>query len=80
MRTMPNAAADLKLMAQEKILWLDKLMDGKEFICGKRFTLADIMLFCFMNFAATVGQGLSPEAKNLVSWFEKVNERPSSSA
>ena len=80
MRVIPEAAEGLKLIAQEKILWLDSLMEGKEFVCGDRFTLADIMLFCFLNFGATVGQTINPEAKNITAWFEKVKERPSAAA
>ena len=44
MTLIPNAAEDLKKIAQEKITWLDNLIAGKEFICGDRFSLADIML------------------------------------
>ena len=80
MRVIPEAAEGLKLIAQEKILWLDSLMEGKDFVCGDRFTLADIMLFCFLNFGATVGQTINPEAKNITAWFEKVKERPSAAA
>ena len=80
MRVIPEAAEGLKLIAQEKILWLDSLMEGKEFVCGDRFTLADVMLFCFLNFGATVGQTINPEAKNITAWFEKVKERPSAAA
>ena len=80
MRVIPEAAEGLKLIAQEKILWLDSLMEGKEFVCGDRFTLADVMLFCFLNFGATVGQTINPEAKNITAWFEKVKERPSTAA
>ena len=80
MRVIPEAAEGLKLIAQEKILWLDSLMEGKEFVCGDRFTLADVMLFCFLNFGATVGQTINPEAKNITAWFEKIKERPSASA
>ena len=80
MRTIPEAAEGLKLIAQEKILWLDNLMEGKEYICGERFTLADVMLFCFLNFGTTVGQVINPDAKNILNWFEKVKKRPSASA
>jgi glutathione S-transferase len=55
-------------------------MEGKEFICGDRFSLADVMLFCFLNFGATVGQAISEDCTNLVAWFERVKARPSSSA
>jgi len=35
MRTIPEAADGLKLIAQEKIIWLDGLMEGKQFVCGE---------------------------------------------
>jgi len=80
MRTIPEAAEGLKAIAQEKIAWLNDQMEGKEFICGSRFSLADVMLFCFLNFGTTVGQGIDQECKNIVSWYEKVEGRPSSTA
>ena len=46
------------MIAQERLQWLDKQLDGKEFICGDRFTLADIMLYCFLNFGVSVGQAI----------------------
>lgn len=80
MRTIPEAAEGLKAIAQEKIAWLNDQMEGKEFICGSRFSLADVMLFCFLNFGTTVGQGIDQECKNIVSWYERVEGRPSSTA
>ena len=66
--------------AKENLALLDGQMEGKEFICGNNFTLADIMLFCFLHFGTTVGQNIDPELKNINSWFEKVKERPSAAA
>ena len=80
LRTFPESADEFKAQAQENLSLLDRQMDGKEFICGANFSLADIMLFCFLNFGTTVGQAINPKAKNIVSWFEKVKARPSASA
>ena len=80
MQTIPEAADGLKSIAQEKLAWLNGEMDGKDFICGDRFSLADIMLFCFVAFGATVGQNLSKENTNINSWYDRVNERPSATA
>ena len=80
MTLIPNAAEDLKKLAQEKLAWLDNLMGGKEFICGDRFSLADIMLFVFLEFGATVGQPLNEKNKNIIAWYEKVSLRASASA
>ncbi|KRB52257.1 MAG: glutathione S-transferase family protein [Pseudomonadota bacterium] len=75
MRTIPHAASDLKEIAKEKLAWLDGLMAGKTWIAGERFTLADIMLFCFIQFGATVGQALDPDNKNLAAWQDRVKAR-----
>jgi len=79
-RTIPQAAADLKTLAQEKLTWLDGLMSGKTWLAGDRFTLADIMLFCFLQFGAQVGQPLNPENKNIAAWFERVKARTAEKA
>lgn len=80
MRTIPHAAGDFKTLAQEKISWLDGLMAGKTWVCGERFTMADILLFSFLDFGGAVGQPLNPENKNIVAWFERVKARPSAAA
>ena len=80
MTLIPHAAADLKALAQEKITWLDGLMDGKEFICGDRFTLADILLFVFIEFGTQVGQPLNDANKNIASLYGRVGSRPSAQA
>ena len=74
---IPQAADDLKAVVQEKLVWLEGLMDGKEFICGDRFTLADILLFAFLEFGASVGQPLDAKCERLQAWYARVAARPS---
>ena len=77
---IPDAADDLKAIAQERLAWLDKQLEGKEFICGDRFSLADIMFYCFLHFGSTVGQSINPDNTNIVSLYEKIGMRESASA
>ena len=77
MRCLPEAADGLKACAQDKLTWLDGLMEGKEFIAGDSFTLADILLYCFLHFGVSVGQPLNEDNANIKSWFERIDERPS---
>jgi glutathione S-transferase len=77
---IPQAADDLKSLAQERLTWLDGQMDGKQFVCGDRFTLADILLFCFLEFGAQVGQPINTANKNISAWYAKVKQRPSAAA
>lgn len=80
MRLIPHASADLKTLAQEKITWLDGLIAGRDFVVGSSLTLADILLYCTLDFGATVGQPLNRDNKNIVEWFARVKARPSAEA
>jgi glutathione S-transferase len=77
---IPQAADDLKAIAREKLTWLDGLIAGRQYIAGDRFTLADIHLWVFLDFAGQVGQALDPANKNLTAWMARVAERPSAAA
>lgn len=79
-RTMPQAADDLKTLAREKLAWLDGLMTDNPFIAGSRFTLADIFLFAFLDFGRTVGQPLDSSLGWIPGWFDRVAARPSAAA
>ena len=77
---IPAAADDLKAIAQERLTWLDEQMADKDFICGDRFTMADILLFVFLEFGVSVGQPLNESNKNLMGWYARVQARESTSA
>src|SRR6202521_1444727 len=45
---VPEASAGLKMIAANRLQWLNgQMADGREYLCGKRFTLADMVLFCW---------------------------------
>ena len=60
---LPEAAAGLKEIVQERLAWLDGLIEGKSFIVGERFTVADIVLYSALDFGAGVGQTINPSSK-----------------
>ena len=80
MRCMPQAAADLKALAQEKLTWLSGLMGQKSFMCGDRLTLADILLYAFLTFGANVGQPLPADNAVIMAWYERMKARSSAAA
>ncbi len=77
---IPQASADLKQTAQEWLGRLDKMMEGKQYVAGNRLTLADLLLFAFVDFFAGVGQPINPEYRNIIAWHERMKARPSASA
>ena len=77
MRCLPEAADGLKAVAQDGLAWLDLQMQGKQFICGDRLTIADLVLYCCTDFASAVGQSIDSSLKNLTNWFSRVEGRAS---
>jgi glutathione S-transferase len=79
-RCIPEAADGLKATARDKLTWLDGLMGSKPFVGGNKLSMADIMLFVFLNFMGSVKQPLDPANKNLAAWYERMKARPSAAA
>ncbi len=78
--TVPEASDGLKRIARTNLAWLDGLIQGKDYLCGDRFTLADILLYVFLDFGAGVGQPVPEELANIQAWFKRVGSRPSAEA
>jgi glutathione S-transferase len=79
-RTLPEAADGLKAIARDGLAWLDGQIAGRDTIVPGRFTLADVVLFAFVEFGGGVGQPLDPALKHVAAWFEKLKARPSAKA
>ena len=79
-RVLPEAADGLKAIARDGLAWLDAQIAGRDWIVPNRFSLADIVLFSFIDFGGQVGQKLDPVNKNLIAWYERVKTRPSAKA
>ena len=74
----PEASPGLKMIAANRLQWLNgQMADGRKYLCGDRFTLADMVLFCWIDFGNQVGQPLDTANSNVVAWFARVGERPS---
>ncbi len=74
--TVPEASDGLKRVARTNLAWLDGILSG-DFLCGSRFTLADILLYAFLDFGAGVGQPLPENLAKVQAWFARVGSRPS---
>jgi glutathione S-transferase len=80
MRCLPEAAAGLKATALDNLKCLDGLLGDQPFIVDARFTIADIILYCALDFGAGVGQQVPAENKKVKAWYERVASRPSAKA
>src|SRR5262249_43338130 len=77
MRVLPEAADGLKATARDNLAWLDPLLAGKQWVAGDRFTIADIILYCALDFGRGVNQTFDPKLANVAAWFERVSKRAS---
>lgn len=75
-----EAGPALKRVAQDRIAWLDGMLAGHRFLAGERFTLADIWLYVWLDFADSVGQPFDRRLRNLTPWFDTIAARASAAA
>ncbi len=62
-----------KAKAVEALHWIDAQLAGKRFLCGDRFTMADIVLLTTVDFAAWIG--VVDDGRNLAEWRGRTNAR-----
>ncbi|MEP1215247.1 MAG: glutathione S-transferase family protein [Marinobacter sp.] len=68
---------ECRTMVEKFLHFLDKQLDGREYICCDRFTAADINAFTSVAFARVVDIRIKPEHSNLQAWYERIKQRPS---
>jgi glutathione S-transferase len=78
--TIPEAAEGMKKICREKLAWLDGLIAGRAFIAGDTLTLADVLLYCFLDFGKNVGQPFDEKLANIKTWFDRMAARASAKA
>ncbi|MEM7469144.1 MAG: glutathione S-transferase family protein [Pseudomonadota bacterium] len=76
----PDMFDGLKGQIRIGVEWLNGLMNEREYLCGDRFTFADIILFAALDFSYGVDLGPEESASNIIRWFESVNARPTAKA
>jgi glutathione S-transferase len=60
--------------------WLDRELDGREFIATDDFTMADICALTTIDFANWIGLETPADFAHLQAWHKRVSARPSASA
>lgn len=77
---IPEAADELKTKAQKALQWLDGELKDRSYLCGQRFTVADICLFTYVDQLANGGQPIDTSLRNFGRWYDRVASRPSAEA
>jgi len=60
--------------------YLNRELEGREFLVGDSLTMADICLLSTVDFAEWIGLPVEEEFANLVAWRARMKTRPSASA
>lgn len=70
-----------RAIIERAMRWLDQeIADGRQFIAGNDYTMADIAALTMVDFAALIGLNQIGENRAVQSWHERVSARPSASA
>lgn len=74
---LPDAAAGLRAIAQDRLRWLDRMFGHGPFLCGERFSAADIWLYVWLDFVLKANQPFDHALPHIGRWFDRVAARPS---
>ena len=77
---VPEYGEVCRTSAEHRLVWLDEVLAGREFIAGDRYTIADITALCGIDFGRVSSIRILPEQKNLARWHAAVSARPSAKA
>lgn len=62
------------------LAWLDAELEGREFIVGQGWTVADAIALATIDFATWIGLPMGDDRPNLAAWHARVTARPSAAA
>ena len=78
---IPQVAEIASEGVKEQMVWLDQELEGKEYIAGGGYSVADITAQCaFVMGKAAVGIRIPEDLLNLSDWWSRVTSRPSARA
>lgn len=64
-------------MGAQRLGWLEEKMAGRDWICGQRFSWADVPLFCALEFFSKYGSQIAPTGGWLDGWRTRMRGRAS---
>ena len=77
----PEFGEHNRSVVAEAMTWLDgELADGREFLAGDSYSMADIVLLCGLDFAKFVKMDMPESANHLRAWHQRISARPTSRA
>lgn len=56
---------------------LESHLEGRDYVAAGQFSVADITVVCFLDFARVVGKKIPEDCPNIKRWHKQLGERPS---
>jgi len=72
-----DTASEGQLRFTRYLARIDHLLDGRTWLAGELFTLADITAICAIDFGKVAGCVVPHELPNVAAWLARVRARPS---
>lgn len=79
-KPVPGIADYNRETAEAMMRRIDRQLADNAYIAGERFTIADIIALCGVDFARIVKYRPDPALENLGRWIETVRQRPAAKA
>jgi len=77
MNPIPEWGEECRKGVEKFFHFLDKHLEGREYIVGDTFTAADINALCTIDFNKVNKIGIQPDQTNLQAWYDRVSQRES---
>jgi glutathione S-transferase len=79
-KQIPEMGEQSRKLVEERYKWLDRELEGKQFIAGNSYSIADITALVVIDFAKFNNIAIQVDQKNLARWHQAVSSRPSATA
>jgi glutathione S-transferase len=80
MKCFPEWGAECRNQAEKFFGLLNQQLEGREFLVGDRFTVADINALCTVDFNKVNSLAIADDQVHLKAWHERISARPSAKA
>lgn len=74
-KQVPEVADQARVRVAEALKWFDGQLTGKTWLCGDRYTMADIVLLTTLDFALWIGTPMPEGLAALNDWHARATAR-----
>ena len=80
-KQFPEYGEEQRALAYRRLERVDRELEGREFVAGNQFTIADITALAAIDIGGVLADiKIDPKLGNLARWHRSVSRRPSASA